>query len=291
MIYNLGSINSDWFYTVPHLPDSGETIAAIGLVSDLGGKGANMSIAAARAGARVCHIGAVGKDGAWVVDVLRAVGVKTDHIVSLDSPTGHAIIQRDPRGENTIVTVPGANHELNEQRVMQALANAGAHDTLLFQNETNAQAPCARMASAKGMRVIYASAPYETEALRAVLPFVGVLVLNAVEVQQLQSALGKGPDSLGVAIVIVTRGRDGATLIRAGEPALNFPAPRVATVDTTGAGDTLTGYLAAGLDAGQSVEQALERAIVAASLMTTRRGTASAIPNQKDVDAFSLRIR
>ena len=108
-IYNLGSINIDMVYRVPHLPAPGETLAACEYSQGLGGKGANMSVAAARGAAHVRHIGAVGADGRWVVERLMEYGVDTTHITQVSEATGHAIINVDDAAENAIVLWPGAN--------------------------------------------------------------------------------------------------------------------------------------------------------------------------------------
>jgi len=102
MIWNLGSINADNFYRVPHLAGAGETLAATAFQQGLGGKGANTSVAAARAAARVAHIGAVGADGRWAVDRLLEYGVDTPHIAQVGGPTGHANICVDDAGENNM---------------------------------------------------------------------------------------------------------------------------------------------------------------------------------------------
>ena len=128
MIYNLGSINADYFYRVPHIVGAGETLAATGLSSGLGGKGANQSVAATLAGAKVCHIGAVGHDGAWAVEALRGFGVNVTHIATVDTPTAHAIITVDPVGENAIVIFPGANQVQDWRGIEAALAHAGPDD-------------------------------------------------------------------------------------------------------------------------------------------------------------------
>ena len=161
----------------------------------------------------------------------------------------------------------------------------------LFQNETNLGARAARLASEAGAHVVYAAAPFSAQAVEHVLGLIDTLVLNAVEMAQLQAALGVRPDALGIDRVIVTEGAAGATLFRSGQNARTVPAPVFDSVDTTGAGDTFTGFLCAGLDAGQGEDAALKNAILAASLMTTKKGTASAIPCQADVDLFAARIR
>ena len=116
-IWNLGSINADMVYAMPHLPAAGETLAAHSLSQFLGGKGANMSVAAVRAGSTVHHIGAVGPDGAWAIDRMKGYGAGTDHIVQVETPTGHAIIAVEPEGENQIILFPGANRALSQDQL------------------------------------------------------------------------------------------------------------------------------------------------------------------------------
>ncbi|MEY8839529.1 ribokinase [Cribrihabitans sp. XS_ASV171] len=283
-IWNLGSINADMVYSVPHLPVAGETLAAQDLSRFLGGKGANMSVAAARAAAHVRHVGAVGRDGVWAVERLMEYGVDTRSIAVIDAPTGHAIIAVDPLGENQILLYPGANRALSLDLLQAALSEATPGDTLVFQNETNLQQEAARIGRSLGLRVVYAAAPFEAEAVQAVLPDLDLLVLNAVEARQLQAATGLPPEALPVAEVIVTLGADGARYFetRSGQ-SQHFPAHKVTAVDTTGAGDTFTGYVLAGLDRGLPMPQAIAQAMRAAAIMVTRHGTADVIPDLKDV--------
>ncbi len=291
MIYNLGSINIDHFYRVAHLPAPGETLAASAYHTGLGGKGANQSTAAAKAGARVAHVGAVGPDGRWAIDRLAGWGVDTTHIVQLDTPSGHAIINVDQAAENTIILYPGANRALGWAQVEQALNKAAPADTLILQNETAHQAEAAALAHAKGLRVIYSAAPFDADAVRAVLKHVTTLVLNAVEAEQLCAALGQTLDAIDVPELLVTRGADGAEWrARTGKRAF-APALKVTPVDTTGAGDTFAGYFAAGRDKGLSPQDALDWAAAAAALKVTRHGTADAIPTAAEVAAFRAQCR
>lgn len=283
-IYNLGSINADLLYSVPHLPEHGETVEAEGVRRGLGGKGANMSVAAARGASRVVHIGAVGPDGRWARDLLTEYGVDTRHILTTDAETGHAIILLEPGGENSIVIHPGANRQITTDQIGLALAEASPQEILLIQNETNNQVFCAEMGSDLGLRVVYAAAPFSADAVAEVLPFLDMLVLNAVEAEQLQAAAGKGPDALNVKDVIVTLGSEGCRWYQnvTGQ-VRDFPAIKVQPVDTTGAGDTFTGYLLAGLDRGMPMEQAIALATKAAALMVTRVGTADVIPDLLEI--------
>lgn len=286
-IWNLGSINADHFYRLTHIPQPGETIMGRSLETGLGGKGANMSVAAARAGGRVAHIGAVGRDGQWAIDRLTEYGVDTRPIATRQEPTGHAIIMLDQAGENAIIVHPGANAALDQDVIGLILTEeAASGDILVMQNETNAQAFSAETGSKLGLKIAYAAAPFEAEAVKAVLPFIDVLVLNEIEMTQLIAATGMTPDSgLDVDTVVVTKGEKGCTLYDRtnGWQPQDFPAPKVDPVDTTGAGDTFTGYFLAGLDRGASNAEAIELAIKASALMVTRHGTADVIPDLKEV--------
>lgn len=281
-IWNLGSINADMIYDVPHLPEPGETLSANRLDRFLGGKGANMSVAAARAGAQVAHIGAVGPDGRWARDRLTEYGVDTRHITEVDVPTGHAIIAVDAQGENNIILFPGSNHAITPDQLGQALSSASQGDLLVMQNETTLQVEAAKMARALGLTVCYAAAPFQAAAVQAVLPYLDFLILNEVEAEQLRAATGQSVTDLKIEHVIVTLGSKGARYFHRGEVS-DFPAHKVQAVDTTGAGDTFTGYVLAGMDHGMPMAQAIQQANRAAALMVTRHGTADVIPDLKEV--------
>ncbi|MHA6324437.1 PfkB family carbohydrate kinase [Roseivivax sp. CAU 1753] len=284
-IWNLGSINADHVYRVPHLPQAGETLASTAYSRGLGGKGANMSVAAARAGARVAHLGAVGDDGGWMIERLMEYGVDTRAVDRMNDASGHAIIAVDDAGENQIILYPGANHAISEKRLAERLAVAAVTDIFVFQNETNAQLKGATLASAQGMRVAYAAAPFEVAAVMAVLPLLDLLVLNAVEARQLLDATGLGADALPVRDVVVTRGAQGAVWYETDTgTATEIPAIKSEAVDTTGAGDTFTGFLIAGLDRGFSMRQSLDLATKAGAIMVTRVGTADVIPDLRDIE-------
>lgn len=289
-LFNLGSINADLVYSVPHLPGPGETLAAGAMERFLGGKGANMSVAAARAGAHVRHVGAVGPDGGWMVERLTEYGVDTRAIARVAEASGHAVIAVDAQGENQILLYPGANRRIPLAQLDAALAEAGPGDSLLMQNETNAQEDAARRARARGLRVAYAAAPFDAQAVQALLPWLDLLVLNQVEAAQLQAATGLAPGALPVRDVIVTLGAEGARHFDTDTGEMReFPALKVTPVDTTGAGDTFTGYLLAGLDRGMGLAPAITQAMRAAAIMVTRRGTADVIPDLHEVQRWDSR--
>ncbi len=282
-IYNLGSINIDHAYQVPNLPRPGETVAATELITGLGGKGANQSIAIARAGGQVAHIGAVGPDGGWTVEALRAAGVDTGAVREVVVPTGHAMITVDAAAENAIVLFPGANSRIDEEQVSAALQQAAPGDWLLLQNETNGGVAAARAARGKGLRVAYCAAPFDAGAVAGILPFVDLLSVNEGEAAQLRARLPEA--ALAGCDLLVTYGARGAAYIAA-DQTVKTRAFKVDPVDTTGAGDTFLGYALAGFDGGLPIDVALHRASAAAALQVTRAGAAEAIPLDHEVAEF-----
>ncbi|MEM1373485.1 MAG: ribokinase [Pseudomonadota bacterium] len=284
-VFCVGSINADHFYEVPRIPAPGETLEGRNHRVGLGGKGANQSVAAAQAGSRVVHIGAVGEDGAWAVDRLRDLGVETDFVVTVNEPTAHAIINVAQDGENAIVIYPGANMMQSEDAIRAALRQSQPGDRLILQNEASLQAEAAQMAARAGLQIIYSAAPFDTDAVQAIMPHVDILVVNEVEAAQLSAELETDLADLPALGVLVTRGSEGADFISAGE-ATHVDAYAVTPVDTTGAGDTFLGYFVAGLDQGLEPPAAMTLASAAAALKVTRPGTADAIPGREDVEAF-----
>lgn len=286
-VFNLGSINADHFYRLPHLPAPGETLAALDYTLGLGGKGANQSVALARAGAGVCHVGAIGADGRWMVDRMTAAGVDCRHVAELPGASGHAIIEVEASGENLIIIHPGANRAISPGQVLFALNSARAGDWLVMQNETSAQVEAAQAAKAAGMAVVYSAAPFDADAVRAVIDHVSLLIVNEIEAAQLCTDFGVTLQELPVARLVVTLGAKGATWydLTAGTQ-VSAPAFRVTPVDTTGAGDTFAGYLVAGLAEGLDPSDAMRLASAAAALKVTRAGTADAIPARAEVEAF-----
>lgn len=284
-IWNLGSINIDHVYRLDSLPRAGETLASRGYALGLGGKGANQSVAAAQAGAETRHLGAMGMRDRWVRERLREAGVDISGVQRLpDHVTGHAIILLDAAGENSIVIDPAANRAIDEIRLLRDLAPIGPGDTLLLQNETSCQPAAAKAARAQGARVIYSAAPFDVEAVRAILPHVTILAMNEGEAAQLAKAVAA---DLPVEGLLVTKGGAGAEYrdLRSGKIHLQ-PAFPVDVTDTTAAGDTFAGYFAAALDGGAAIPEALRLASAAAALKVTRPGAGDAIPSRHEVEAF-----
>ena len=272
----------DHSYRVGHLPRPGETLAAQSYRRGLGGKGANQSVAAARAGAVVRHIGAVGPDGGWACDWLAAQGVDIGGVVEVQAATGHAILHIDDASENMIVVHPGANAALSRAH-LGPLERAAKGDWLMLQNETPLQPEAAQIARARGMRVAYSAAPFDIAAVRMMLPLCDVLLMNAGEAQALRAAIGADQID-GPRHMIVTRGEEGVDWTCGGTRA-HISAVPVKAVDTTGAGDCFAGNLIARLDAGDTMPDALRWAVAAAAIQVSRPGTAEAMPTAAETRA------
>lgn len=281
----IGSINIDHVYRVTRHPAPGETLADQGYAVHLGGKGANMSLAAAAAGGSVRHVGAIGSDGEWCRARLAQAGIDVTRIETVEAATGHAIVMVDGAGENIILIHAGANRALTEPRIDAAIAAASPGDWMLLQNETNLVAYAALTGREAGLKVAYAAAPFDADAAAEVLPHVDLLALNEVEAAQLATALGTAAEALPVPAILVTRGADGATY-RDHAGRIDASAFPVTPVDTTGAGDTFLGYFLAGLDSRAEPAKALRRAAAAAAIQITRSGAAEAIPTAAETDAF-----
>lgn len=282
-IHNLGSINIDHVYRVAHLPGPGETVSGTGYAQGLGGKGVNQSLAAAAAGARVCHVGAVGADGGWIVARLAAAGIDVAGIATVPGATGHAVICVDARAENQIVIHGGANRALTTAQVAAAIARARPGDWFLAQNETALVAEGFAMARAAGLRTAYAAAPFDAAAAAGLIGAVDLIAVNEVEAGQLVAHLGT--DRVPVPELLVTLGARGARLT-AGGAVCEVPAFAVESVDTTGAGDCFLGWFLAARDLGAGPQAALCQAAAAAALQVTRPGAGDAIPAAAEVVAF-----
>ena len=289
MIFNFGSINLDLVYRVPHLPAPGETLASHTFDRFLGGKGVNQSIAAHRAGAEVRHVGCLGPDGDWVRSQIESFGLSMDDITQVDIPTGHAVIYVDDHAENQIVLFGGSNLAFTQAQIDAVLESASTGDWVLLQNETNLVPEIAQAARTRGLKVAYSAAPFDPDAVRAVIDHVTLLALNEGEAQALAQNTGKSPAELGVPYVLITRGSDGAELRHDGQ-VLKQPSFEVDPVDTTGAGDTFLGAFMARFVEGDA-SKALEFAAAAAALQVTRPGAAAAIPDASEVMAFLSKTR
>ena len=288
-IINFGSINIDHVYRVPHLVKPGETLSSLDLVTGLGGKGANQSVAIARAGVSVAHVGRVFKGDRWAVELLASTGVDTDNIALIEGASGHAIIQVDDQGENAIVLHGGANQSFSIADIESALNHNQQARYLLMQNETNLLAEAFELAQAKGIKIVLNPAPMTDNIKDLPLAKLDTLIVNQGEAEALCGAADIDEMTRQMAAlapqtrVVVTLGGDGAMLLANGE-VTHINSPSVDVVDTTGAGDTFVGYFLAGVAEGMNDHDALQRACLAGSIAVTRQGAITAIPDRSEVD-------
>ena len=283
----VGSVNADLVVSVPRLPRAGETVAGGTYARHGGGKGANQAVAAARAGARVAMVGAVGADdlGDEALRELAAEGIDVSAVARLeDVATGVAAIVVDAAGENQIAVASGANARLGGDAVSDALARllGSPPGVVLLGNEVPQAAVVAgaRAALAAGWQVVLNPAPARPlhDTLAGLL-----LTPNADEARELAGIddVEAAARALG-ARILVTLGADGALLLHDGV-AERLPAPRVDVVDTTGAGDAVNGALAAELAAGRSLPDAARFALTAAALSTRAPGARAGMPRRDEV--------
>ena len=282
-VFNLGSLNIDYIYTLPHLLVAGETLSATDVEAALGGKGANQSLAIARAGGSIFHAGQTHKDDEAWLSQLADEGIILTHVKRANVATGHAIVMVDAlAGENQIVLSPGANDQLPLDMIAPFLASALPQDWALSQNETNLTTSFLTAAKNKGMKICYSAAPFVAEITASLLPLVDLLIVNHIEAAALTAHQGCSADSLGVPHLIITSGAKGADYC-GDHGSFHVPAPKVEPVDTTGAGDTYLGYVLAGIDAGQTMQDAMHDAAQAAALQVARHGASAAIPRRDEI--------
>ncbi|WP_082691141.1 PfkB family carbohydrate kinase [Mycobacterium sp. GA-1199] len=273
----VGSVNADLTFTVRTLPRPGQTVLASGLSMAPGGKGGNQAVAAARAGAKVRLVAALGNDGSaeMLRDHLSTNGVALDGVVTVPGPSGSAVITVDSSAENTIVVAPGANATLSVDSadVRAVIADS---DVVLLQLEIPIATAiaAAQTASAAGAVVVVNASPAGAPPhdLLALSEFADVVVVNETEA---------GAWHWPVPHLVITRGARGASYLGDGER-FSVPAPAVHAVDTTGAGDVFAGVLATHWVDGH--ELALRRACAAAALSTLVPGAGDCAPYAEAID-------
>jgi ribokinase len=290
-ILNLGSMNVDHVYAVDHFVRAGETLAGTRYQTFAGGKGFNQSTALARAGARVIHLGRIGRDAEWLLRRLQAEGVETAPVAVVEGATGHAVIQVVPSGENAIVLYGGANRALAESDVDAALGTCSPGDYFLLQNETNLVAEAIAKAHARELRVILNPAPMAANLLDAPLELVDIFILNETEAEgltgqsQLDEILATMRRRFPRAATVLTLGSRGALYADAAT-SHHEAALHVTAVDTTAAGDTFIGYFLAELMRGGDPSAALKMGCRAAAICVTRAGASDSIPYRNEVEGM-----
>jgi ribokinase len=290
-----GSINVDLIVGVPSLPGPGETVLGTRFIQQNGGKSANQAVAAARVGASVTMLGAVGGDdlGRSALAGLSESGVDVSCCrVIEDVHSGLALIVVDESGENQIAVASGANARLDramiEAQTVALEPPPGSVCLLGFEVPDAAVVAAARWAAQQGLTIVVNPAPARplADELLALGP---ILTPNESEARALTGE--SGPEASAAALsastgapVVVTLGRDGALLYRDGRPE-RLPVMPVQPIDTTGAGDALNGILAAEIARGADLREALRWAMVGASLKTLVAGAQAGLPSRGDIAA------
>lgn len=288
-----GSLNIDYIYQVPHFVQAGETLASTGLARYCGGKGLNQALALSRAGMDTWMAGAVGEDGTFLLDTLQNAGVNTELVETSKEPTGHAIIQNSPDGDNCIMIFGGANRSISPEQVDKTFGQFESGDFLLVQNEINQMPLILQTAKEKGMHIVLNPSPMEAETMLRLLPYIDILLLNRGESSALLGTDTLEPERQAVELwtrypqltVVLTLGAQGAVLAKNGEILIQ-PAFPVQAVDSTGAGDTFVGFFLSALMEDDDAAKALELAAAAAAIAVTRPGAAPSIPTREETVQF-----
>ena len=284
----LGSANMDLVVRQARRVEPGETIFGSSFHTGPGGKGLNQAVAAARAGASVAFIGAVGADdfGVRLRSWLTAEGIDVGRVRIVDEPTGIAQITVTDDGENSIVVVAGANaRSVLDDADREAIA-AASHLVVQLERPESLLLEALAYARAHGVVTVVTPAPAH-EGLDEILRLADVLVPNEGEAMMLSGEADAAAAAIALSrlagTVVLTRGEHGVIVARDGAIVATVAAVATDVVDTTGAGDTFTGVLVAGLAAGDELDRALDSAAAAAAIAVSRRGAAEAMPTADEI--------
>ncbi|SJZ55830.1 ribokinase [Garciella nitratireducens] len=299
MITVIGSLNMDLVINTNKIPRPGETVIGKNFKQIPGGKGANQADAAAKLGAQVNMIGAIGKDsiGDKLKMHLKQDGVNIQSIVEKEGKsTGVATVIVEESGNNAITVIPGANYELqikDVQKYREIIINS---DILVTQLEIPQDAVKEALKIAKQERKITILNPAPAAELdKDILKYVDILTPNETELEYLSGhktdtfknveIAGKTLLNQGIKKLVVTLGEKGCLYICENKTKY-FPAYKVKTVDTTAAGDGFNAALAVSLSKGETIEEAIKFATKVAAMTVTKEGAQISLPLKKEVDHF-----
>lgn len=293
-IYNLGSLNIDYVYSVDHFVSAGETLSSDKMTVFPGGKGLNQSVALSRAGAKVIHGAIIGDNGDVLIRALSDSGVDTQRIKKINGSSGHAIIQVDKNGKNCILIFPGTNASVDETYIEQFLADSEKDDILLIQNEVSGLGTAFEIVHKKQMQIAFNPSPYDDDIKQLPLSFVKWWFCNEIEGKELFgcSKPEENADAFRCQFpeskLILTLG-GGGSVFNDSDNYIKQSIYEVKPVDTT-AGDTFTGYFIASVTRGKGAAIALDIASKAAALTVSRLGASSSIPLLDEVNTIPIQI-
>ena len=294
-IISFGSLNIDYVYNVNHFVTPGETISSSIHEVFPGGKGLNQSIALARGGGEVYHVGNIGIDGVWLKELLEKNNINVSMLSVHSSPTGHAIIQVNNKGENCIILYGGANNLVTKEQIELTLESFNSDDILVIQNEINMLDQIIQIAHDKGMQIALNPSPMDKDLLKLPLEKITWFLLNEVEGFSLtgekepNKILDALSDLFPLAKIVLTLGKSGVVYRDINQQHFHG-IYNVNVVDTTGAGDTFTGFFLSAISRGKTVVEALETASIASSLAISKKGAAVAIPTLEEVHRSTLTL-
>ena len=276
------------------LPESGQTLMGELFTTGFGGKGANQAVIAAKCGAEVHFMGALGRDlfGDSIAKNFQDQGINVDGVERSKAPTGVAHIWVDARGENRIIIIPGANYELQTAKPVSRVKAIANLSVVLAQCEIKQEVTCAAFIAAKdrGAITILNPAPFEPLS-DELLELTDWIIPNESEFRSLTNTepyedrflVGFRPGKNS----IITLGEQGAVFINVNGDIVRLPAPKSTAVDTTGAGDAFVGSFAFGLASGMPPTTAIAHAIQVASMSVTKKGAQSSYPTQAEIATLS----
>jgi ribokinase len=290
----VGSAMMDLTAYAQILPEPGQTLAGQHFTTGFGGKGANQAVMAAHCGAEVHFIGKLGEDvfGGSILDNFVKVGINTDYVERSKTPTGIAHIWVDGDGENRIIIIPGANHEIEIEKAVDAINSIKDLSIVVAQCEIKQEVTlnAFRAAKARGCTTILNPAPYQ-EISPELLELCDWIIPNETEFRELFGQLPTSDEILKIfrpgKNSIVTLGSQGAVYISADSQLTKVSAPKVTAIDTTGAGDAFVGAFAYSLASGSDPVSAMTLGIKVASISVTRKGAQSSYPDQAEIATLS----
>jgi len=290
----VGSAMMDLTAYAQILPEPGQTLAGQHFTTGFGGKGANQAVMAAHCGAEVHFIGKLGEDvfGGSILDNFMKVGINTDYVERSKTPTGVAHIWVDGKGENRIIIIPGANHEIEIEKAVDAINSIRDLSIVVAQCEIKQEVTlnAFRAAKARGCTTILNPAPYQ-EISPELLELCDWIIPNETEFRELSGQLPTSDEILKGfrpgKNSIVTLGSQGAVYVSAAGQLTKVSAPKVTAIDSTGAGDAFVGAFAYSLASGSDPVSAMTLGIKVASFSVTRKGAQSSYPDQAEIATLS----
>ncbi|MGL5438927.1 MAG: ribokinase [Filifactoraceae bacterium] len=287
-ILNFGSLNIDKVYNVNNFVKPGETISSKSMNIFPGGKGLNQSVAIAKSGSDVYHAGIIGRDGYFLKEILDNNKVDTSLLKIIDCETGHAIIQINDDGQNSILLFSGANYKIDEEYVSYVLDHFEADDILILQNEISCLKYIIDKAFSKGMKIALNPSPVNANLYNLDFNKIEWIILNEIEgsilsgeieIDKIASSLLKSFKNIKI---IITLGEKGSIYVDK-DIKISQSIFKTNVIDTTAAGDTFLGYFISSLNNGNSIKSSLKLASMASAISVSRKGSSNSIPTKSEV--------